>query len=775
MQIQMTSHQQQHSRPRKDLSSGLIIVMGATDSKLAFRKGVFRLFEERNIPVDADDYWSLFWTLPESIDDVFSLVGATDIRRAQTTAIENIETLIDKVLEQMESIVHHPNFLFAQNSVLYLLNCCRVLTRIMPFVFESPDGGEWETQYFWTPRSAEGESMEKKRNEEEDIQCDILPPRAHVMMTLTLECLFLAGFSLPPTMATKETCVNYVIWETGVGSSIPIGSYRDNDACRNEVLRLLLVLLSKAMYNSPSHVITKEDMWLHFIVTSTNRKVVLALLCSLLNTACKFNPMGWGVPYNHVMFTDTREQLVSMSLRTLLVITDYCSPKPTYLPCPNEPSTSKKTVETPDLVSMQPENEACMDMSNNIFRYYLSKLHRTQDFQFLIDGIYRILSHPMQTNNSYFPGPTKRIKCHIEMIMLCWKLLETNKRFRTYLMDTERALDLMIVLIYHGMENKLNLAQVGVVRMCAFILQTLSSEPMFGVKLNKPFENHISLPIAIRIPLFRGSYADFLLISIFTMIATSRGHLSTLYPALVLTVTNISAHVTNLSSTSSSKLTALFGSISAPGFIFADETNYRLVEYLLEAFNNIIQSNYKDNLNFIYALIRKHTTFENLKSLTLENGLAEIERLQQAKKDTQDHLITGFPSSSSLSSQRTLGKILSTGGYETGLGEEARENVLLVPSDALSEKSKGKKLESAHEKPTTTSSSHLHQNESISSTVSYSSLIATTKHSFTPSQAWVIPLLDKRLLVLMVCLFFFLSSPSYRVGMMALVFHLCLL
>lgn len=53
--------------------------MGATDSKLAFRKSVFRLFEEevgpivmlnlinmtffffflQNIPVDADDYWSL--------------------------------------------------------------------------------------------------------------------------------------------------------------------------------------------------------------------------------------------------------------------------------------------------------------------------------------------------------------------------------------------------------------------------------------------------------------------------------------------------------------------------------------------------------------------------------------------------------------------------------------------------------------------------------------------------------------------------------------------
>ncbi|CAG8803400.1 735_t:CDS:2, partial [Gigaspora rosea] len=69
--------------------------MGATDSKLAFRKGVFRLFEERNIDV-SDEYWIQFWDLPESADDVFSLVGAQDIRRVRDQARENLETLIHK-------------------------------------------------------------------------------------------------------------------------------------------------------------------------------------------------------------------------------------------------------------------------------------------------------------------------------------------------------------------------------------------------------------------------------------------------------------------------------------------------------------------------------------------------------------------------------------------------------------------------------------------------------------------------------------------------------
>lgn len=48
--------------------------------------------------------------------------------------------------------------------------------------------------------------------------------------------------------------------------------------------------------------------------------------------------------------------------------------------------------------------------------------------------------------------------------------------------------------------------------MCIFILQTMSVEPNFGKSLNKKFEGQDTLPQTIRIPGFRGSYADFLLI-----------------------------------------------------------------------------------------------------------------------------------------------------------------------------------------------------------------------------------------------------------------------
>jgi hypothetical protein len=32
-----------------------------------------------------------------------------------------------------------------------------------------------------------------------------------------------------------------------------------------------------------------------------------------------------------------------------------------------------------------------------------------------------------KASNTYLPGSTKQIQCHQEMMMLCWKFLETNK------------------------------------------------------------------------------------------------------------------------------------------------------------------------------------------------------------------------------------------------------------------------------------------------------------------------------------------------------------
>lgn len=681
--------------------------MGATDSKLAFRKGVFRLFEERNVPVNADDYWTLFWTLPESIDDVYTLVGSADIRKARDGARENLETLIDKLLAEMQLQLNSKG----PTQISHLLNCCRVLSRIMPFIFESPECVEWEKKFFWTPRIVENVEHQPQgddgKKQPPPQQYKTLPPRAEALITMTLQALFFAGFTLPQTMGTADSKVNYVIWETGVGSSTPIGSSRDNDVNRTEVLRLLTVLFSRSMYTTPSQILSKNDPWLNFMVAKTERNVVLAFLCSLMNSACKFNPMGWtAVPYNHIMYTDPKEQLVALCLRTLLVVLDYRSPD-----------------SIQRLHSQENNNESQTEIiTENAFRFYLSRLHRAQDFQFLFDGIYRILSNPMQTLNSYLPGSSKRVKYHIEMMMLCWKLLETNGRFKNYLMETERALDLMIVLLFYATENKLDPSQVGLVRMCSFILQTLSADRTFSVKINKHFEGHASLPINMRLPNFQGSYADYLILTIFSLIATSRGTLSTLYPELVKTITNISPYLKNISALTATKLLSLFNSMSAPGFLLADEANHHLIEYLLEALNNTVQFQFSNNPHLIFAILKNHQKFQKLAEFSLDNAMIEIERLRQLKENrlrrqSIDDAQPPVLSPTSLSGSHTL-------------SEKAKGK---LPEGSLSRTSSNSSMSQQQQTRTGTPPIRQSSVSSINSTAS----LPGAKNGFIPTDDWI--------------------------------------
>lgn len=45
----------------------------------------------------------------------------------------------------------------------------------------------------------------------------------------------------------------------------------------------------------------------------------LPLFTSLLNVVCSYDPIGYGVPYNHLMVADNREPLVEIALQVLCV------------------------------------------------------------------------------------------------------------------------------------------------------------------------------------------------------------------------------------------------------------------------------------------------------------------------------------------------------------------------------------------------------------------------------------------------------------------------
>lgn len=56
-----------------------------------------------------------------------------------------------------------------------------------------------------------------------------------------------------------------------------------------------------------------------------HRRHALPLFTSLLNTVCAYDPVGYGIPYNHLLFSDYREPLVEEAAQVLIVTLDHDS------------------------------------------------------------------------------------------------------------------------------------------------------------------------------------------------------------------------------------------------------------------------------------------------------------------------------------------------------------------------------------------------------------------------------------------------------------------
>ncbi|MCJ1467887.1 hypothetical protein MMC07_006512 [Pseudocyphellaria aurata] len=484
-----------------------------------------------------------FWELPASTEDVFSLFSPVDVRRARDSSLKNLETLISALTARLSALRHNPSFPDIELAPeKHVLNCIRVLTRILPFLYEVEHLEAWEDNLFWAPRKKRSkheqmktevlfdESRPKEVPEPETKESfEIVKPLGEELIDNLIDLLFYTEFTLPPNERSRKK-VTYSIWQSGVGCNTPISSSKELESNRTEILRLLLTLSSKSLY-------------MPALSASSNKAQTL-----------KYNPASWRVPYDHVVYRDPKQVLVSYCLQFLLILLLYPIPEGIRGPPPK-----------------------------NYFRHFLGRLHHPRDFQFLVDGMMRTLNQPLQATSSYLPGSQKSLKWAPEMIMLFWETLQCNKRFRSFIIDTERGHDFVILVLFYALEYKTDPARQGV--------------------------------------------------SIHALITTSKGKLDAIYPALLATVNNVAAYLENIGPQSSSKLLHLFTLMSAPGFLFANESNHLLLQSLLESMNAILEHQYSSNRDFVNAIHKSKKRFEALRSFTLESGQEEIERLNQRKKD----------------------------------------------------------------------------------------------------------------------------------------------
>lgn len=241
-----------------------------------------------------------FWKLPESSEDVFSLFSPADIRRSRDEALENIETLILALTSRLFVLRHHPSFPDSELAPeREALNCVRVLTRILPYLYEKELLHPWEEKFFWGTRKRRtrqaaianevlfDESAGDKENTEDDKEVfEDAKPLAEELLDTMVDMLFFSEFTIPKQQPGRPK-VTFAIWQSGVGCNTAVPTTKEFESNRCELLRLILALAGRGLYMSSPTLTQNGVQTLTHLCTNSDKQVVLSVLCSLLNTVCQ--------------------------------------------------------------------------------------------------------------------------------------------------------------------------------------------------------------------------------------------------------------------------------------------------------------------------------------------------------------------------------------------------------------------------------------------------------------------------------------------------------
>jgi len=217
--------------------------MGNSDSKLQYRKAIIELTtKSQTVDPNNEAFWCQFWSeYISSIQDVYTLIPATEIRALREEAPSNLCTLCLKLVEKIKDCSEN-TFLTEKNSH-HVLNCIRLLTRLLPYIYEET---EWRG-FFWS----ESPVFNKEKTISE-------VPLAQILLNSLINLLFIPDFTVTPhkRLSTEElhraaidTCE--YIWEAGVGFSHSSQPNAAHDYNRIEILKLLLTAFSETMFLNP--------------------------------------------------------------------------------------------------------------------------------------------------------------------------------------------------------------------------------------------------------------------------------------------------------------------------------------------------------------------------------------------------------------------------------------------------------------------------------------------------------------------------------------------
>ncbi|KTF83463.1 hypothetical protein cypCar_00041468, partial [Cyprinus carpio] len=131
-----------------------------------------------------DVFWDQFWTdVNLTAQDMFALVPAAEIRAVREESPSNLATLCYKAVERL--VLNADSGCVCERDRQTVLSCIRLLTRILPYIFEDPD---WRG-FFWSTVPKVGKTVD-----ESDDECT--RPLAESLLTAISDLLFCPDFTV---------------------------------------------------------------------------------------------------------------------------------------------------------------------------------------------------------------------------------------------------------------------------------------------------------------------------------------------------------------------------------------------------------------------------------------------------------------------------------------------------------------------------------------------------------------------------------------------------
>ncbi|KAI5961246.1 uncharacterized protein KGF55_004171 [Candida pseudojiufengensis] len=452
--------------------------MKAADEKLYFKNHFYKLGQGRIISNDDYPFWSKFWRLPTTSDDIYEIITLEDLKLVQNQNLQNYYTFVKVLSLKIIQFTKQQNE-FNDSDINKLLNCIRFLCKIIPPLFALDTYKDIEIELFWDEQG--NKSL------------------AYNLMMSLVDLLFTKGF----TINSKEKGgLSLSVWEPGIGYNAKF--QQPNliiDSNRSEVLKLIICLCSTTMYYKASTAVSTGSKFLTILVSATPKKNLLTLVSSLINLVCRSSRSSINenaLYYDNINFTEIRHLCATQAFQLLTLMIVYPLP---------ENSTEL--------------NDGVKPM--NLARAYMGKIHKENEILFLVTSLINILRYPMVNSEDSTFGIIKNVNqpslWAVESVILIWELIQCNKHFKEVL--TKKFIsEFMVILLYYIFAFHNHYNHKNLVRVCSYLLLFLSSNCSMLENLFLPMNSMLyeSIPASFKLSITPLTTRDYLVCQICTVL-----------------------------------------------------------------------------------------------------------------------------------------------------------------------------------------------------------------------------------------------------------------